>query len=171
MNSKTTRKKVLAVSNSGGHWVQLMRLRPAWDHSDVTYLTTEAEYLDFILSDANERGLRIPQFYSTVPASAWNKFNLIRQLLKVIWVLSLTRPDVIISTGASVGYFAFKVGKLFGAKTIWVDSIANVEELSLSGKKVQNSSDVWLTQWPHLSSIQAEGNSKIKKPDFWGAVL
>lgn len=171
MNSKTTRKKVLAVSNSGGHWVQLMRLRPAWDDYDVTYLTTEADYKTSVLSDAIDRGLRTPSFYSTVPASAWNKFNLIRQLLKVIWIVLLIRPNVIISTGASVGYFAFKVGKIIGAKTIWVDSIANVDELSLSGKKVSGSSDVWLTQWPHLSSNEARDKSKNEKPDFWGAVL
>lgn len=166
MANKNNRKKVLAVSNSGGHWVQLMRLRQAWNESDITYLTTEADYEDFVMSDAKERGLKVPKFYSTVPASAWNKFNLIRQLLKVMWVLLLTKPDVIISTGASVGYFSFKVGHLFGVKTIWVDSIANVDELSLSGAKVKSSADIWLTQWPHLAS-----NSDDKKPDFWGAVL
>ena len=148
-----------------------MRLRKAWDESDVTYLTTEAEYKDFVMSDAKERGLKAPKFYSTVPASAWNRFNLVRQLFKVVWVLLLTKPDVIISTGASVGYFGFKVGHLFGVKTIWVDSIANVEELSLSGAKVKSSADIWLTQWAHLATNSDERKPHNKKPEFWGAVL
>ena len=81
------------------------------------------------------------------------------------------RPDVIISTGASLGFFAFKAGQLMGSKTIWVDSIANVEQISLTGKKVKNCSDVWLTQWEHLASQDQEINSESKKPEFWGASL
>ena len=43
------------------------------------------------------------------------------------------RPDVVITTGAAPGYFAVRIGKLLGARVVWVDSIANAEELSLSG--------------------------------------
>ena len=39
-----------------------------------------------------------------------------------------------------------------GAKTGWVDSVANAEELSLAGKKVSKIADVWLTQWPEVAS-------------------
>ena len=35
--------KVLAISSSGGHWVQLMRLRSAWDGVKVAYATVEPE--------------------------------------------------------------------------------------------------------------------------------
>jgi hypothetical protein len=75
------------------------------------------------------------------------------------------RPDVVISTGAASGYFALRIGKLFGAKTIWLDSIANAEELSLSGAKVQKHADLWLTQWEHLANPQEGG------PEYKGAVL
>ena len=36
------RKRVLAVASAGGHWVQLMRLRPAFGEDDVTYVTVNA---------------------------------------------------------------------------------------------------------------------------------
>jgi len=61
------------------------------------------------------------------------------------------------------GYFALRFGKLFGARTIWIDSMANAEELSKSGKEVGRYADLWLTQWEHLAS--SEG------PRFIGAVL
>ena len=61
------------------------------------------------------------------------------------------RPDVVLSTGAAPGFFAILFGKLLGARTIWVDSIANAEQLSLSGKKAGRFADLWLTQWPHLA--------------------
>ena len=65
------------------------------------------------------------------------------------------RPDVVVSTGAAPGYFGIRFGKLVGARTIWIDSIANAEELSLSGLKAGKHVDLWLTQWEHLA--QQEG--------------
>jgi hypothetical protein len=58
---------------------------------------------------------------------------------------------MVISTGALPGYFSLRLAKLFGVKTIWIDSIANVEELSLSGQMIGKHADLWLTQWPHLA--------------------
>lgn len=83
--------------------------------------------------------------------------------MQVAVVLIKSRPDVIISTGAAVGLAAILWGKVIGAKTIWVDSIANAEELSGSGAKVGRFADVWLTQWEHLA--RPDG------PQYWGSVL
>jgi hypothetical protein len=58
----------------------------------------------------------------------------------------------VISTGAAPGLFGVAIGSLLGARTIWVDSIANGEELSLSGHRARRFADLWLTQWPHLAS-------------------
>jgi hypothetical protein len=58
----------------------------------------------------------------------------------------------VLSTGASVGYFALLFGKLFRARTIWIDSIANVERLSKSGELVARLADLRLTQWEHLAT-------------------
>ena len=50
-----------------------------------------------------------------------------------------------------------------GIKTIWIDSLANAETMSLSGLKVKPYADLWLTQWEHLATP--------KGPYFYGAVL
>jgi hypothetical protein len=50
---------------------------------------------------------------------------------------------------------AIFLGKAFGIRTIWVDSIANVQKISRSGELVKNKADVFLTQWEHLSNQQA----------------
>lgn len=163
------KKRILAVSSSGGHWVQLMRLRPSWDHCEATYLTTEKEYEKEVIRYNQENDLPDSAFYLTVVASRWQKFKLLRQLLDILLVIIRVRPEYIISTGAAPGYFALRLGKFIGAKTIWVDSIANVEELSMSGQKIRNNADVCLTQWPQVA--EESKDDKRDPVQFWGSVL
>jgi hypothetical protein len=96
-------------------------------------------------------------------ATRWNKFGLLVLLLRLLRILLRERPEVIISTGAAPGYLALRIGRWLGARTIWIDSIANVERLSMSGEKIGPHADLWLTQWPHLA--RRDG------PHFVGAVL
>jgi hypothetical protein len=81
----------------------------------------------------------------------------------VLLLLLRVRPDVVISTGAAPGYFALRLGRILGARTVWVDSVANAEELSMSGRMAGKYADLWLTQWEHLAE---KGG-----PMFKGSVL
>lgn len=146
-------KKILAVASGGGHWVQLLRLRQAFNGCDTRYVSTKKEYAKDI--DA--------PLYVVTDANRWQKMRLIRLFLDVAWVMLKVRPDIVITTGAAPGFAAIMFGKLLGAKTIWLDSIANSEELSSSGKMARRWADVWLTQWPHLVGEQG--------PKCWGGVL
>jgi len=59
---------------------------------------------------------------------------------------------VVITTGSlPLAIFCF-LGKLFGARIVWIDSIANVEKLSLSGSFVRRFADLFLTQWPEIAA-------------------
>lgn len=160
--------RVLAISSAGGHWVQLQRLRSAWDGCDIVYVTTKEGYRDDLVQDARERGQSEPRFYRVVDANRWQKMRLIRQLSGILLILLKERPDVIVSTGAAAGYFALKFGKLLGARTIWLDSIANAETMSLSGQKAQGCADLWLTQWEHIANPE---NPKGNTPDYRGSVV
>ena len=147
-------KKVLAIASGGGHWVQLLRMSPAFEGQDVAYVTTMASYRGQV------NGAR---FYVVRDASRWNKVALARMAMQIAWVLLRERPDVIVSTGAAPGYVAIRFGKLLGARTVWVDSMANAEKLSMSGRRVGPHADLWLTQWPHLACDEG--------PQYEGAVL
>ena len=137
------KKRVLAIASGGGHWVQLQRLRPALQGHDVAYATVSAMYRDDIPDG---------RFHVVPDATRWERWPLFKLALAVFWLLLRERPHVVISTGAAPGFFALVLGKLMGARTIWVDSMANVEELSRSAHLVRRFADLWLTQWPHLAS-------------------
>lgn len=152
--ARSRNKKILAVSSGGGHWVELMRLAPAFEAHDTVAATVDEAY-------RSETGAT--RFYTIRDVTRWNKFLWVQTLMKLMWILMLERPDVVVSTGALPGYFSLRLARLFGARTIWVDSIANVEELSLSGRMIGKYADLWLTQWPHLATPSG--------PFYRGAVL
>jgi UDP-N-acetylglucosamine:LPS N-acetylglucosamine transferase len=154
MRDNAARSKVLMVSSGGGHWVQLLRVVPAFAEHEIVYVTVNAAY----------RGdVGLSRFYAINDATRWNKLRLIQMALRILLIMIREKPDIIMSTGAAPGYLALRMGRSLGIRTAWIDSIANVEELSLSGLQVGPYADVWLTQWPHLA--RPEG------PYYAGAVL
>lgn len=145
--------KLLAVASGGGHWIQLRRLVPAFSQTEVTWISTQPDY---------GRDISEP-FYSVKDANLWNKPALLMMFMQVGWLMLKIRPNIVVTTGAAPGFAAIFFGRLLGAKTVWIDSIANSETLSTSGAKAGRWAHVWLTQWEHLA--MPEG------PQFWGAVL
>lgn len=158
----------MAVASGGGHWVQLRRMRPAWSDCHVSYVTTNPGYAKEVREDTLVQSAEVPGFYTVVDANRWQKFRLLKQLAQLCFLLLRIRPDVVVTTGAAPGFFALRVGKLLGARTVWVDSIANAEELSLSGQKANSCADLYLTQWPQLvGSIDAQK----QRPGYSGSVI
>jgi UDP-N-acetylglucosamine:LPS N-acetylglucosamine transferase len=143
------KKKVLAVASGGGHWIQLLRISTAFKDADVVYVST--------LKSHNLKDPSV-KFYSVTDANRWNKFKLIKMAFEVRKIIIKEKPDFIISTGAAPGLAAIFWGTLVGSKTIWLDSIANVEKLSLSGRLIKPFATLHLTQWEHL----AKGKTKYK---------
>jgi len=154
VSANNQNRRILAVASGGGHWVQLLRVVPAFAEFDLAFVTVKEAYREQV------DGRR---FYVINDATRWNKFGLIVMALKLLWILLRERPDVVVSTGAAPGYVGLRLGRWLGARTIWIDSVANVEALSLSGQRIGHHADLWLTQWPHLA--RPEG------PHYLGAVL
>lgn len=145
--------KLLAVASGGGHWVQLRRVRNAFEGLEVEWVSTQKDYA----KDVSEK------LYVVQDANLWNKLSLAKMFLQVGWLVLTIRPDVVVTTGAAPGFAAIFFGRLLGARTVWIDSIANSESLSTSGANVRRWAHVWLTQWEHLA--------KPEGPHYWGAVL
>jgi UDP-N-acetylglucosamine:LPS N-acetylglucosamine transferase len=148
MNKK--QKKILAVASGGGHWIQLMRLRPAFEGCEVVYISTHAGY---------QKQVKESVFYTVTDANRWNKLKLIKMAFEVMHIVRKEKPDLIVSTGAAPGLLAIFWGRLTGSKTIWLDSIANVERISMSGRIARPICSLHLTQWENL----ADGTATLFK--------
>jgi UDP-N-acetylglucosamine:LPS N-acetylglucosamine transferase len=147
-------KTILAASSGGGHWIELLRIRPAFEGHRVVYMTVRADY---------RRDVPGASFFTVNDATGWNYFGTLLLALRVFVTVLRVRPDIVVSTGAAPGFFAIRFGKLFGARTIWLDSLANVEQLSRAGRMAGRHADLWLTQWPELAGASG--------PEYAGQVL
>lgn len=146
--------KVLAVASGGGHWEQLMLLRPMLEQYDIRFATTDADI-------AHQRGITQ---VDTLPDCNQNKP--IKSALcgfVALWIVLKHRPDVVLSTGAAPGFFCLMAGRLIGARTLWIDSVANGEKLSMCGALSRRFAHECLTQWPELAD-----EARVK---YRGAVL
>ncbi|UJS22859.1 oligosaccharide biosynthesis protein Alg14 [Thiothrix winogradskyi] len=143
----SVKPKLLAISSPGGHWIQLNRLSAGLeDRYQIVYAMPAALFTSTSLSER--------KVYSVVDVSADDKWRLIPCALQVLYILLKERPKAILSTGAAPGAVAIWLGSFLGIRTIWVDSIANVKQISRAGKLAQKRADVFLTQWEHLSDGQ-----------------
>jgi hypothetical protein len=148
-------QRVLLVASAGGHWIELHRLRDAFVGADCQFVSTCAGMTPPLgTRDVLEIG-------DLARDSATGALPTIRRLVDIMRAFS---PDLVISTGAAPGALALLVAKVFGARTIWIDSIANSDTLSLSGRIVRPVADIRITQWAHL----AEQNRSLR---YFGQVL
>ena len=154
MTNTTAKPKLLAISSPGGHWIQLGRLcERLADRYDIVYAVPNTLF-------DNAAGARARRSYSITDASADDKWRLLPCAVQVLYILLRERPHAILTTGAAPGTVAVLLGKLLRIRTVWVDSIANVQRISRSGRMVQGRADVFLTQWEHLRaepSVRHEG--------------
>lgn len=153
--NKNGRPKVLAIASGGGHWVQLQRLRPAFADFDTAYVSVYADYAD---------DLGGARFYTVPDFTRVNLGKLLVLIPRLLGILLKERPQVVITTGSAPGLVCLALAKtLFRARTVWVDSIANCEQMSSSGRQARRFADRWLTQWPDLA--------KNSGAEYWGAVI
>ena len=133
---------VLAISSSGGHWVELSRLFEAFDGLDVQFACTDAG-----------RAADVPagRFHVLADANKRTPWRLVVCALQVAHLVLAVRPRVVVSTGAAPGLIAVVIAKLIRARAVWIDSLALVDRMTLSGRLVKPFADVHLVQWPHLA--------------------
>jgi hypothetical protein len=55
------------------------------------------------------------------------------------------------------------LGRLIGARTLWVDSIANSERMSTSGRMAKKLAHRVVSQWPEVAAKEGV--------ECWGAVI
>ena len=135
--------KICLVASAGGHLSQLLKIVQPVEKYDALVITT---------SEAVRENLtRLGRVHVVGECNRQHGLQVVKVFFKCLAILRRERPDVVLSTGAAAGCMCCFLGKLMGAKIVWVDSITNVDHLSLSGRMVRHIADLFLVQWPELA--------------------
>ncbi|HAK38846.1 polysaccharide biosynthesis protein CpsF [Streptococcus infantarius subsp. infantarius] len=137
--------KICLVGSSGGHLAHLNMLKPFWSREDRFWVTFDKEDARSILKDEK----MYPCYFPTNR----NLKNLIKNTFLAIRILRKERPDVIISSGAAVAVPFFYLGKLFGAKTVYIEVFDRIDKPTVTGKLVYPVTDKFIVQWEEMKKV------------------
>lgn len=131
--------KICLVGSSGGHLTHLKMLKPFWENKNRFWVTFDKE-------DANS-ALKDEKVYHCYFPTNRNILNLVRNTFLAIKVLRKEKPDVIISSGAAVAVPFFYIGKLMGAKLIYIEVYDRIDKSTVTGRLVYPIVDKFIVQW------------------------
>lgn len=139
-----TRVEVLLVCSTGGHLLQLVALRKAWEGRNRAWVT-------FDKSDARSLLERERVVYAYGPTNR-DIPNLIRNLRLARRLVSELRPQVVVTTGAGVAVPFAWIARLRGAKVVYVESFTRIDRPSLSCRLIAPVAARIYVQWPELTN-------------------
>lgn len=145
------KKKVLFIASTGGHLTELMQLKPMFDKYDY-HIITERTKVNLALRNKYKKRINFVIF-----GSKDHEFSYIFKLLANCFIeLGLylkIRPKYIVSTGAHIAGPMCLIGKIFGSKIIFIETIANMNTKTVTGKLVYKFADLFLVQWEDMLKL------------------
>ena len=144
-------KKVMFVASMGGHLNELMQLKSIFKNYDYKIVTEKhkttiwlkSRYkskIDYLLTGNRKHILK---YIFTLP------YNVIKSLILFLKF----RPDVIVTTGAHTCVALCIIGKIFRKKVIYIESFANIETKTLTGKILYPIVDIFIVQWKSMLKL------------------
>lgn len=149
--------KICLTFSPGGHFTEMRKIMDAFKGYDIIYATIKKKSTE-----------KLPNAYYLKDTLGPTKISIIVNILIVIIqsfkILYKEKPKVIISSGADVTIPLCYLGKLFGKKVIFIESLCRINNLSYSGKIIYPIANLFLVQWEKLTK-------KYSKAKYWGSVI
>lgn len=147
MNKRKRKIKICFAASSGGHYEQLLMLKPLMQKYDSFIVTEKTKYSAkvnggkmYFLSQVNRKEI------SFIPRMI---FNTTKSLL----IFLIERPDVVICTGVLAMIPICLIAKLMGKKLIYIESFAKVTSATETGKLMYKFADQFYVQWKSMLNI------------------
>jgi UDP-N-acetylglucosamine:LPS N-acetylglucosamine transferase len=103
----------------------------------------------FFLTYDSVRTRKLENAY-LLPIIGMNPWRMTMSVLRISQVFRRERPDVVVSTGSEIAIPAFLVSRLFGAKTLYIETWSRITSSSGTGRIVYFMADVFFVQWEQL---------------------
>ena len=145
------KKRVIFISSTGGHFSELMMLKPVFKDYDFHLITEKTKSTISLKDEYKDRMHYL--VYGT-------RYHKVRYFFKVVWntIKSLglfikIRPHAIVTTGTHTAMPMCIIGKLFGAKIVFIETYANVYTPTGSGKFIYKFADKFIVQWEEMLKV------------------
>lgn len=153
-------KRVLFISSEGGHLHELRQLNiEDYDYCIVTEKTEATKNLQ----EQYENGRVNYLAYETRKRPFKYFFVLLYNFFKSLKIYFKFKPQVIVTTGTHTAVEMCYIGKIFGAKVIWIETFANRHSKTLAGRLVYPIADTFVVQWEEMKEI-------YPKSVYWGSI-
>ncbi|MDD4251160.1 MAG: UDP-N-acetylglucosamine--LPS N-acetylglucosamine transferase [Candidatus ainarchaeum sp.] len=131
-------KKICIAASAGGHLTEVLQLKEIWKGKDYFYISDNR--INAISLYKKEK-----VYFILPPRRSYTKTGI--AFIQTLLIFLKERPDIIISTGAEIGYPALMLGRLFRKKTIYIETMSRISP-SLCGKLVYPFVTNFYVQWP-----------------------
>ena len=141
------KKKICFAASTGGHFEQLMMLRPLMEQYDSFILTEKTAYSTLKSTDKAYYLAQVNRKEKT-----W-LFAMLSNSFRSLGIYLKERPTVVICTGVLAMIPMCLLCKLFGGKLIYIESFAKVTSPTLTGKLLYKFADQFYVQWEQMLDI------------------
>lgn len=142
---KNYKLKVCLVGSSGGHLTHLYMLKPFWEKKERFWVTFDKEDARSLLTGE--------KFYPAYYPSNRSAKALLINTWRALRILIKEKPDLIISSGAAVAVPFFWIGKICGAKTIYIEVFDRIDSSTLAGKLCYPVTDRFIVEWDEMKEV------------------
>lgn len=144
-------KKVLFISSTGGHLNELLQLEKLIDKYDSYIITEKTKSTKSLKEEYNDKINYL--IYGTKHKPFSYIFKLIFNCIKSLYLYLVIKPDIIITTGAHTAGPMCLVGKIFGSKIIYIETFANINTRTITGRILYKFADLFIVQWKSMLKL------------------
>lgn len=145
------KKKVLFISSTGGHFSELLQLKPLFKKYDY-HIITEKD--DMTIGFKEEYKEKISyMIYGTRAHMFKYIFQLIANCFISLFLFIKIRPKYIVTTGTHNAVPICILGKIFRKKIIYIETFANRNTRTVTGKFIYKFADLFIVQWKEMLEL------------------
>ncbi len=148
---KEKKKKVLFISSTGGHLNELLQLSPLFEKYDYRIITEKDKLSGNLKEKYKDRVFYLP--YGTRSHILKYIFIYFYLILKTIVLYFKIRPKVIVTTGTHTAGPMCYLGKIFGSKIVYIETFANINKKTATGRLIYPIADLFIVQWEEMIKL------------------
>ena len=144
-------KKVLFISSTGGHLKELLQLKKLFNKYDSYLITEKTDSTKKLKNEYKEKmGYMV---FGTKDHMLTYPFKLLANCFISLYYFIKIRPKYIVTTGTHTAGPICYLGKIFGSKVIYIETMANISKKTITGKLIYPIADLFIVQWKSMLKL------------------